>query len=408
MSLISPAFLAKSFKEHIRSPIGFLILVSIAMPIAMSSWIALLNNFAIEKASFTGVEIGWLHTVREIPGFLTITVIFAILVIKEQRLAVISLILIGGAVALTGYFPIFSGLLITTFISSIGFHFFEAVNQSLQLQWLDKKKAPQILGWLLAVGSATSLVTYLIIAIGFAYFDLSYEQVYVSAGLMTILLAIMAYLFWPRFEEKTPQNKKIIIRKAYWLYYALQFVSGARRQIFSVFAAFMMVEKFGFEVHHITWLFIINFVLNIIFGPIMGWLVTRLGERWALTTEYIGLTLVFIAYGGVYVFSWAAWVAAVLYVIDHVFFAMAFAQKTYFQKIAAPADLAPTTALAFTINHIAAVTLPAFLGYLWITSPPSVFIFAAALAIISVFLSLMIPRHPRAGHETIFSAKTNL
>jgi MFS family permease len=298
-------------------------------------------------------------------------------------------------------------LLITTFISSIGFHFFEAVNQSLQLQWLDKKKAPQILGWLLAVGSATSLVTYLIIAIGFAYFDLSYEQVYVSAGLMTILLAIIAYLFWPRFEEKTPQNKKIIIRKAYWLYYALQFVSGARRQIFSVFAAFMMVEKFGFEVHHITWLFIINFVLNIIFGPIMGWLVTRLGERWALTTEYIGLTLVFIAYGGVYVFSWAAWVAAVLYVVDHLFFAMAFAQKTYFQKIAAPADLAPTTALAFTINHIAAVTLPAFLGYLWITSPPSVFIFAAALAIISVFLSLMIPRHPKAGHETIFSAKTN-
>ena len=210
MSLISPAFLAKSFKEHIRSPIGFLILVSIAMPIAMSSWIALLNNFVIEKASFTGVEIGWLHTVREIPGFLTITVIFAILVIKEQRLAVISLILIGGAVALTGYFPIFSGLLITTFISSIGFHFFEAVNQSLQLQWLDKKKAPQILGWLLAVGSATSLVTYLIIAIGFAYFDLSYEQVYVSAGLMTILHAIIAYLFGLFLRRKLHKIKKLL------------------------------------------------------------------------------------------------------------------------------------------------------------------------------------------------------
>ena len=84
---------------------------------------------------------------------------------------------------------------------------------------------------------------------------------------------------------------------------------------------------------------------------------------------------------------------------------MAFAQKTYFQKIAEPADLAPTTALAFTINHIAAVTLPAFLGYLWLTSPASVFIFAAGLAIISVFLSLLIPRHPAIGNETIFSSK---
>ncbi|MBT5574605.1 MAG: MFS transporter [Alphaproteobacteria bacterium] len=405
MSLISSAVSSKTLKEHLRSPVGFLILISIAMPIAMSSWVALLNNFVIEKAFFTGVEIGWLHTVREIPGFLTITIIFAILVIKEQRLAVLSLILIGGAVALTGYFPIFSGLLITTFLSSIGFHFFEAVNQSLQLQWLDKKKAPQILGWLLAVGSTTSLITYLIIALGFSYFDLSYQQVYVGSGFMTILLAMVAYLCWPRFPEKHPQNKKIVIKKAYWLYYALQFVAGARRQIFSVFAAFMMVEKFGFEVHELTWLFIINFILNIIFGPIMGWLVARLGERWALTTEYIGLTIVFIAYGGVYMFSWAAWVAATLYVIDHLFFAMAFAQKTYFQKIAEPADLAPTTALAFTINHIAAVTLPAFLGYLWLTSPASVFIFAAGLAIISVFLSLLIPRHPTIGNETIFSSK---
>ena len=55
MSLISPAFLAKSFKEHIRSPIGFLILVSIAMPIAMSSWIALLNNFVIQGATPKGL-----------------------------------------------------------------------------------------------------------------------------------------------------------------------------------------------------------------------------------------------------------------------------------------------------------------------------------------------------------------
>ena len=140
MSLVSPTFLGKSFKEHISSPVGFLILISIAMPIAMSSWVALLNNFVIEKASFTGVEIGWLHTVREIPGFLTITVIFAILVVKEQRLAVVSLILIGGAVAMTGYFPIFSGLLITTFISSIGFHFFEAVTNPCNFNGLIRKK----------------------------------------------------------------------------------------------------------------------------------------------------------------------------------------------------------------------------------------------------------------------------
>ena len=135
----------------------------------------------------------------------------------------------------------------------------------------------------------------------------------------------------------------------------------------------MMVEKFGFAVHELTILFLVNYIANIIFAPMMGALIMRIGEKWSLTFEYAGLTLVFLAYGGVYWFGWGAALAAALYVIDHLFFALAFAQKTYFQKIADPADIAPTAAVAFTINHIAAVFLPAALGYLWVVSQSSVF-----------------------------------
>jgi len=88
------------------------------------------------------------------------------------------------------------------------------------------------------------------------------------------------------------------------------------------------------------------------------------------------------------------------YVLDHVFFALALALKTYFQKIADPADIAPTAAVAFTINHIAAVFLPASLGYLWLVSPSAVFVFAAAMASGSFALALLIPRHPEPGYET--------
>ena len=81
---------------------------------------------------------------------------------------------------------------------------------------------------------------------------------------------------------------------------------------------------------------------------------------------------------------------------------MAFALKTYFQKIADPQDIAPTAAVAFTINHIAAVFLPALLGYLWVTSQVGVFALAAGMAVTSLVLSLMIPRHPVKGRETVF------
>jgi predicted MFS family arabinose efflux permease len=197
--------------------------------------------------------------------------------------------------------------------------------------------------------------------------------------------------------------KRLVLRRRYWLYYALQFISGARRQIFVVFAAFMMVERFGMEVHELTALFLINFLANMVLAPLMGRAVGRFGERNAMAFEYVGLTLVFLAYGGIYWFGWGVIVAGVLYVLDHLFFALSFALKTYFQKIADPGDIAPTAAVAFTINHIAAVFLPALLGYLWITAPDAVFLMAAAMAAASLALVLLIPRHPEPGRETVFS-----
>ncbi|MEL6680536.1 MAG: MFS transporter, partial [Pseudomonadota bacterium] len=103
--------------------------------------------------------------------------------------------------------------------------------------------------------------------------------------------------------------------------------------------------------------------------------------------------------------AWGVVIAAALYVLDHIFFALALALKTYFQKIADPQDIAPTAAVAFTINHIAAVFLPAALGYLWITSPAAVFLLAAGMACVSLVLALMIPRHPVPGNETIFAGR---
>ncbi|MFO7853673.1 MAG: MFS transporter, partial [Paracoccaceae bacterium] len=185
-------------------------------------------------------------------------------------------------------------------------------------------------------------------------------------------------------------------------------LGGARRQIFVVFAAFMMVERFGFEVHEVTALFLINYMANMAFAPLIGRMIHRFGERLALTVEYAGLTGVFALYAGIYVFDWPAWAAATLYVVDHLLFAMAFAQKTYFQKIADPEDHAPTAAVAFTINHVAAVFLPFALGYLWLVSPQAVFGLAVALATGSLTLALMVPRHPEPGRETVFVPRTPL
>jgi predicted MFS family arabinose efflux permease len=190
----------------------------------------------------------------------------------------------------------------------------------------------------------------------------------------------------------------MVLRRRYWLYYALTFMSGARRQIFIVFAGFLMVEKFGYPVDQITLLFLVNAVINIFLAPRIGRLIARWGERRALLCEYAGLIGVFTAYA----FVDNALLAAGLYIIDHLFFALAIAIETYFQKIADRRDIAATAGVSFTINHIAAVAIPAAFGFVWLVSPAAVFLAGAAMAAVSLLLSLNVPLRPQPGEEVLW------
>jgi len=379
-----------------RTPQNFLLLISIIVPIAFSTWMALLNNFVIEKANFDGADIGLLQSVREIPGFLAFTVVFVLLFIREQRFMLVSLAMLTLGTAITGYFPSLFGLLFTTLLMSTGFHYFETLKQSLSLQWLSKEEAPEMLGKFISVGALASLFTYGAIWLLLEQLKLEFKTVYLLAGgIGFVLIMIMAFAF-PEFKTEVPQNKKLVLRKRYWLYYALTFMSGARRQIFTVFAGFLMVEKFGYSAADITLLFLINYLFNFIFAKRIGRFIGVVGERKALMFEYVGLIFVFVGYGLVQTAEWAA----ALYVVDHLFFALALAIKTYFQKIADPADMASTAGVAFTINHIAAVVIPVTFGVIWLVSPSSVFYIGAAMAAVSLLLSLNIPAKPEEGNET--------
>ncbi|ROP15519.1 MFS transporter [Vibrio crassostreae] len=378
-----------------KTPQNFLLLISIVVPIAFSSWMALLNNFVIEKANFDGADIGLLQSVREIPGFLAFTVVFVLAFVREQRFMLISLAMLTVGTAITGLFPSLTGLLLTTILMSTGFHYFETLKQSLSLQWLSKEEAPEMLGKMNSVGALASLLTYGSIWVMLEQLKLDFAWVYgITGGLGFILVLVMTFGF-PEFQTKTPQNKKLVLRKRYWLYYALTFMSGARRQIFTVFAGFLMVEKFGYSAADITLLFLINYLFNFLFAKRIGKFIGVVGERKALIFEYVGLIGVFVGYGLVQSAEWAA----ALYVVDHLFFALALAIKTYFQKIADPADMASTAGVSFTINHIAAVVIPVVFGVIWLSSPATVFYIGAAMAAISLALSLNIPKTPEEGNE---------
>ncbi len=388
-------------KNLFKSRIALLYIMSISMVFSFSAWMSLLNNYVIEVASFNGSQIGILQSLREIPGFLAFTVVLVILFIAQQRLAYISMITLGLGVFLTGFYPSATGLYLTTVIMSIGFHYLETLNQSLSLQWLDKKNAPIILGKISAAKSFASLIAFIVIFIMMKFYSVEYKYVYAFFGLITSIVGIIAWIGFEHFKDDVVQEKKLVLKKEYWLFYILTFFAGARRQIFVVFAGFLLVEKFGVDIHNMVILLFVNASLNIYFAPKIGRFIAKVGESITLKIEYIGLVIVFISYA----FVENIYFAFFLYIVDHLLFSMAIALNTYFQKIANPKDISTANAVSFTINHIAAVFLPFLLGMVWLYSSSLVFIIGAAIGFLSFMLSFLVPYKPEQGFETTLKSK---
>jgi MFS family permease len=378
-----------------------LIYMAIIMSLVFSVWQVMLNNFTVEKAGFSGFDIGTLQSVREIPGFLAFTAVFVLLLIREQTFAVMALGVMSMGVFITGFFPSNAGLLITTFIMSTGFHYFETINSSLTLQWLPKHQAASFMGQVIGYSSFAGLLAYGVVWLLYTQLSLDYIWIYSIFGAIGMVMVFHLWWLFPQFENIVPQRKKLFMKKRYWVYYVLTFLKGARRQIFMVFAAYLMVEKFGYTLDEIAALFLLNKEANIFVAPLLGKIIEKIGERRALTIEYVGLLCVFVGYALVE----NAVIAAVLYVIDHLFFGLAIAIKTYFQKIADSEDVAATQSVSFTIDHTASVIIPITFGLIWMSNPSMVFYAGAGFAVLSLIASNLISLNPAPGNEFIWSAK---
>ena len=347
-------------------------------------WRTLFDNFAVHIVNLDGSHVGILQSVREIPGFLALLVVYVLLIIKEHRLSAISVLVMGAGVTFTGVFPTFYGLIFTTLIMSFGFHYFETTNQSLTLQYFDKTTSPVVFGRLRSIAAASNIVSGLAIFMLAPFLD--YVHLYFLFGVLIIGASIWALTRNPVDTTLVPQRKQMILRSRYWLFYSLTLMAGARRQIFIAFAVFLLVQKFDYTVPEVAALFLLNNVINFFLSPFIGKCIVRYGERRVLSVEYGFLIFVFIAYGLVD----SKIVAGVLYIADHIFFNFSIAIRTFFQKIADPRDIAPSMAVGFTINHIAAVFLPALGGLLWIIDYRLVFFGGALLSLLSLILVQLI------------------
>ncbi len=356
----------------------FLMVLTITATAGLQVWRTLFDNFAVNVIGLEGQHIGVIQSIREIPGFLALLVVYVMLILKENRISSLSIIVLGIGVMAGGFFPSYPGLIFTTLVMSFGFHYYETTNQSLTLQYFDEKTAPIVFGRLRSFAAAANIVVGIVIFAAAPY--LTYKMIFLLAGILIVGVSLWSFTIYPENETVPKQRKRMILRKRYWLFYFLTLMAGARRQIFIAFAVFLLVKKFEFSLQEIAILFLINNIINYFLSPYIGRAIVKFGERKVLSLEYFSLIFIFMAYA----FVDSKWLIAFLYIADHIFFNFAISIRTFFQKIADPKDIAPSMAVGFTINHIAAVIFPVIGGLLWIIDYKIPFYCGAGFSLISL------------------------
>ncbi len=347
------------------------------MALSWSMYQATFNNFVGEELKISAAQLGALHSIREIPGLLALTLSAILMYITESRMAAASLFVFGigftGIAASNNFYQ----LILPTLVMSTGFHFFYPLRSSMIIGVSENKSQAESLG---KIGSIEALAALCAFVFVFLMVDsIQFRGIFLAAGIIGIAGGVA---FTPMKTTGKPlERKHIIIKKKYSNFYLLQFFSGCRRHIFTTFAIFSLVVIHGLSVKHVTMLLMVNNIVNLYTRTKIGKLIDQFGEKTILTITYSTLIFAFLGYA----YLENIYFLAGLYCLDHVLFGSNVALPSYLSKIADEGDLAPSLAFGSTINHVAAIFIPVLGGTVWdVYGYQATFIFGAVLLLFSM------------------------
>jgi hypothetical protein len=350
---------------------------------------ALFYNFIVDRIGIESLELGYMESVREVPGFLNalftaITIYFAPPIVSG-----FALIVMGFGMAAYSQANVFLEVLICSFIWSIGFHAWLPLRGAMTLAYSEGTEKGIWLGQLRSVESFATLGAIFLCL--FCVDTLEFEGLFKIGGGIVAIGGVV--LMFTSRQLQAERENRLVLRKRYWLYYLLSFLQGCRRQIFITFAIFALVKVYGTDRSMIIRLVLINQVVVLVVAPIAGRLIDKLGERRMLSASYFGLFFVFIGYAVLQNANHLYF----LYCIDNFLFIGGIGLTTYLNKIAPQSDLKPTLAMGVTMNHVAAVAVPLIGGLAWKQfGYQIIFISGAIFVLISLIATQWIKSEPVA------------
>lgn len=357
------------------------------------------NNYLAQVHQISEVARGGLEFPRELPGFLTVFIFTLLIFLPDTRIAMLAAVMVGLSLLGQGFLaPNMTMVVIWMVMWSTGAHLFMVLKNSICLRLAAKNQAGQLLGRIGALEALGTLLGMLFIYELFAHLKPSFSTIFLIAACCALAAGLLLAFIKPVPLQRPQQN--FVLKPRYSLYYLLNVLYGARKQVFLTFAPWVLITLFHCTVETFAILGLIGTSLSLVFRPLLGMAIDRWGERIVISAESTLLVVICVLYG----FSplwFSAPVALIIimacYIVDQLLFAVHISRATYLNRIAdCPSDIAPTLSMGQTIDHAVSMMVPMGGGLIWAYFGVQwVFAGAAAIALLNLVAASFIPPLPQ-------------
>lgn len=371
-----------------RDFIFFIVAIAL-IGFSMSIVNAVFNNYLSEAYSITNAQRGMLELPRELPGFLVVFFSALFFFMSSRRLAAFANLLAAAGIALVGLLsPTYAVMLVWLFIFSMGQHMYLPLNQSLGMEFAREGKTGRRLGQFTGLANIAAIAGSFLIFIGFKYLGFTFAVSFIIAAAGLSGAAMLLFMMKPGTAH--PLKARFLVRREYGLFYWLNILYGTRKQIFLTFAPWVLIKVFNQRTEVVATLLTVGGIVGIVFNPLLGRAIDRVGERFILMGEALVLILVCTGYGfsrDIFGGRVAMYVAFACFIVDQMLMSVSMARATYLRKIAVkPEDVPPTLTMGVTIDHLFSIIIALVSGVLWETvGYQYVFLLGACIAVINFF-----------------------
>ena len=330
---------------------------------------AVFNNFLNETYSIGNFQRGLLELPRETPGFLVVFVSALLYLMSSRRLAALANLLAGlGIAGIALYSRRYGVMLAWLFLFSVGQHLFMPLIQSITMEFASEGQAGRRLGQITGASNLAGIAGSLLILVGFRSLGFGFGTAFLIAAGGLLLAAL--FIRTMKADRPPATRTRFVVRREYKLYYWLSILYGTRKQIFLTFSPWVLVTIFKQPTQTVASLLFVGGLIGIVFNPLLGRAIDRLGERFILMGEAV--VLIFVCFG--YGFSrrlfgehTALLVAGACFILDQLMMSVGMARATYLKKIAVqPDDVSQTLMMGVSIDHVFSIIVAALGGIIWL------------------------------------------